>query len=379
MSAKCIEWLDKHNKKGPKLVFDLNRVKENYCLFEKHFSNIKPYYAVKANPNEKVILLLDSLGCYFDCASINEIEKCIALNIKPSKISFGNTIKKEDDIKSAHAKGVRLFAFDTILELNKIAKFAQGSKVFCRIQVPNIGSQWPLSKKFGCSPDMAEKLLTQANVLKLKPIGLSFHVGSQQESVKTWEKAISISSRIYKKFLNKGITMNFLNIGGGFPTNYSKKKTDIKKYAKQILKYLDEKFGKSKPVNIVSEPGRFLVADAGIIESEIILISKKKSKKSKSWVYIDIGRFNGLAETEGEAIKYEIKASNQKNIIKYENFILAGPSCDSHDIIYEKTPCYLPCNIKIGDKLRIFSAGAYTTVYNTNFNGLKLIEEYYID
>ena len=142
---------------------------------------------------------------------------------------------------------------------------------------------------------------------------------------------------------------------------------------------IDKKFGINKPKNIISEPGRFLVADAGIIEAEIILVSKKCSGKSRSWVYIDVGRYNGLAETEGEAIKYLIKVAHNDKKIRKKNFILAGPSCDSHDIIYEKTACYLPHNIQVGDKIRILSAGAYTTVYNTNFNGLPAVEEYYLD
>ncbi len=379
MSSKCIKWLEKHNTKGPKLVFDLNRVKENYQVFKNNFTNIKPYYAVKANPNEKVITLLNSLGSYFDCASINEVERCLSLKIAPSKISFGNTIKKEIDIKAAYSKGVRLFAIDSEIELKKIERNAKGSEVFCRIQVPNKGSEWPLSKKFGCSPEMAEKILTDANKLKLKPVGISFHVGSQQKSLESWEKAIYISSRIYKRFFKKGITMNFLNIGGGFPTHYSKDKINMKKYSQQILKSINKNFGENKPRDIISEPGRFLVADAGVIEAEIILITQKTFKKTRRWVYIDVGRYNGLAETEGEAIKYDIKASNDNKKYKYESFILAGPSCDSHDIIYEKNPCYLPNNIKVGDKIRIFSTGAYTTVYNTHFNGLALLEESYLD
>lgn len=380
MSAKCIEWLDKHNAKGPKLVFDLCRVRKNYELFKKSFLNIKPYYAVKANPHKKVILLLNNLGSFFDCASISEIEKCISLNICPSKISFGNTIKKEEDIKNAYSKGIRLFAFDSKAELEKISRSAKKSKVFCRIQVPNKGSEWPLSKKFGCSPRIAEKLLLNAANKDLIPIGLSFHVGSQQKQIKSWQKAIEITSKTYKNLSKQGLPMNFLNIGGGFPTSYSNNKANLKKYARIILEAIEKNFGNYKPTNIISEPGRYLVADAGVIETEIILISKKTFKKTRTWVYIDVGRYNGLAETEGEAIKYKIKiAKANKKQCKNENFILAGPSCDSHDIIYEKTPCLLPSNIRIGDKLRIFSTGAYTTVYNTQFNGCTLLQEYYLD
>ena len=145
-----------------------------------------------------------------------------------------------------------------------------------------------------------------------------------------------------------------------------------------ILNSINQSFANLKPVRIIIEPGRFLVADAGIIETEVILVSSRDQKNKKRWVYIDVGRYNGLAETEGEAIHYEIKAKSSKKV-KKENFILAGPSCDSHDIIYQKKDCLLPNNIKSGDKLRIFSAGAYTTVYSSKFNGIKSISEYFIE
>ncbi len=374
MTKKCLEWLNSNTNSSPRLVYDLEKVKNNFNEFIKLFGAIKPYYAVKANPSKKILVLLNKLGSNFDCASINEIKICTELGISARKISFGNTIKKKDDIRKAFKLKVNLFAFDCEEELLKISISAPGSNVYCRLQVYNGGAEWPLSKKFGCSPKELEYLLLKAKKIGLNPIGLSFHVGSQQLSKLTWDKAIKISSRIYKKFKKKYFELSFLNIGGGMPADYDGKKIEIKDYAKNILNQINNYYDKAKPKNIIAEPGRFLVASAGILESEVILVKKKKDVR---WLYLDVGRYSGLAETEGEAIKYKIEFSKKNNIEKVK-YVIAGPSCDSHDILYKKKLYKLPKNIKIGDRLRIFSAGSYIISYQSEFNGIKKIKEVFL-
>ena len=374
MTKKCVEWLNNNTNSSPRLVYDLERVKENFSQFVKLFEDIKPYYAVKANPSEKIVALLNRLGSNFDCASINEIKICIDLGISARKISFGNTVKKSEDIQKAFKLGVKLFAFDCEEELLKIREFAPKSNVYCRLQVYNGGAEWPLSKKFGCSSKELEHLLIKARKIGLNPLGLSFHVGSQQLSKKTWEKAIKKTSQIYKKFKKKYFELNFLNIGGGMPVNYENKKIDLKDYAKNILNLINRYYDGSPPENIIAEPGRFLVASAGVLESEVILI---KEKEDIRWLYLDVGRYSGLAETEGEAIKYKIEFSG-KNKAKKVKYIIAGPSCDSHDILYQKKLYTLPKNIKAGDRLRIFSAGSYIISYQSEFNGIKKIKEIFL-
>ena len=374
MTKKCVEWLNNNKNPSPRLVYDLEKVKENFSQFVKLFGFIKPYYAVKANPSEKIIALLNRLGANFDCASINEIKICIELGINARKISFGNTVKKSEDIQKAFKLGVKLFAFDCEEELLKIREFAPKSNVYCRLQVYNGGAEWPLSKKFGCSSKELEHLLIKARKIGLNPLGLSFHVGSQQLSKKTWEKAIKKTSQIYKKFKKKYFELNFLNIGGGMPVNYENKKIDFKDYAKNILNLINRYYDGTTPENIIAEPGRFLVASAGVLESEVILI---KEKEDIRWLYLDVGRYSGLAETEGEAIKYKIEFSG-KNKAKKVKYIIAGPSCDSHDILYQKKLYTLPKNIKAGDRLRIFSAGSYIISYQSEFNGIKKIKEIFL-
>ncbi|MDC3023870.1 type III PLP-dependent enzyme [Alphaproteobacteria bacterium] len=378
MTDKCFKWLEKNKPDSPALVFDLSLVKRNFNHLKSLYKNIDIFYAVKANPNKKIIKLLNSLGSFFDCASIWEIEACISSRVSAEKISYGSTLKKAQDIEKAFKLGVKLFAFDSIEELVKISEKAPGSDIFCRIMVPNGGSDWPLSNKFGCSSKTAESLILKSKTLGLNPIGLSFHVGSQQLSLDTWKKAVSQASNVYKSLSKKNIILSFLNMGGGFPASYKNKINNSKIYSTNILKSVEKSFGNLKPVRIIIEPGRFLVAEAGVIETEIILVSSRDKHNKKRWIYIDVGRYNGLAETEGEAIHYEIRSKSSMKV-KKENFILAGPSCDSHDIIYKNKECILPKNLKCGDKLRILATGAYTTVYSSNFNGIKNVTEYFIE
>ncbi len=377
MTDKCIKWLEKNPLESPKFVLDLEEVKKNYNKFTCYFKGIEPYYAVKANPNKKIIKLLDKLGCKFDCASIKEINECIKLNINANKISFGNTIKKSTDIAEAASLGVNLFVFDCIEELKKISKNAPNSNVFCRIHVSNGGAEWPLSKKFGCNFSDAEILLNEANKLKLIPLGLSFHVGSQQLSTTTWDKAIKTCSTIYKNMAKKGTVLNFINLGGGLPVNYKNEQININEYSKSIKRSLVNHFGNLIPSKIVLEPGRFFVANTAVIETEVILI-KRRGNESYKWIYLDVGRYNGLAETEGEAIKYIIKSPSYNNAQK-SSYVIAGPSCDSHDIVYKKNLYKLPEDLKIGDRLRIFCVGAYTTSYETDFNGIKKMKQVFLD
>ena len=377
MTNNCLKWLDKKQPNSPAFVFDLSMVKKNYLKLKGLFKDIEVFYAVKANPNKEIINLLNKLGSSFDCASLEEIRNCLKSGVSVKKISYGSTLKKEVDIKKAFQLGIRIYAFDSYEELKKISRKAPGASVFCRLMVPNGGAEWPLSKKFGCNYKVAEKLILSAKKIGLNPIGVSFHVGSQQLSKDTWDRAINIASKVFKKLAQKNIILHFLNLGGGLPVPYLKNLLNSKSYSSNILESIKKNFGNRKPARIIMEPGRYLVANAGVIETEVILVSDRGQDNNKRWVYIDVGRYNGLAETEDEAIHYEVKAKGYKNSRK-EKYVLAGPSCDSHDVIYKNKDCILPSKLKCGDKLRIMTAGAYTTVYSSDFNGIKKMSEYFI-
>ena len=377
MSLRKINlFLKNFTKETPYLVIDLSLVANFYQNLKKKFPNSLIYYAVKANPAPEIIKCLKKEGSYFDVSSKKEIQLCLNESVIPSHLSYGNTIKKAKDILWAYNKGVRLFAFDSEEELNKISVNAKSSKVFCRLQVPNQGANWPLSKKFGCSSEMAKKLMLCAHKKGLIPSGLSFHVGSQQTNIDRWKEALSICHEVYLCLKNNDIEIKFINIGGGFPVDYKDFKGNLDNFYKILNREIKKVFGFNK-LQIILEPGRVLVAPAGIIESEVVLVSKKSSKDKVRWVYIDIGRFGGLAETEGEAIKYKIEVVKKKNY-NTAPVIIAGPTCDGADILYEKDSYRLPLNLKAGDRLRIYNTGAYTTVYTSDFNSLERLKEYFI-
>lgn len=369
MTDRIREFLRARPDDGPRLVIDIDVVRDNYTTFAKAFPDTRVFYAVKANPAPEILELLAKLGSCFDCASIGEIEMALAAGATADRISYGNTIKKERDIARAFERGVRLFAVDCEAEVEKIARTAPGSKVFCRILCDGESAEWPLSRKFGCVPEMAPRVLDRAQQLGLHPYGISFHVGSQQRNPRMWDGALASAAAIFREMAERGITLSMVNLGGGFPTKYLKDIPTAQTYAKEIFASLKAHFGNRIPETII-EPGRGMVGNAGIIEAEVVLVSKKSDDASDvRWVYLDIGKFHGLAETMDEAIRYPIRTPRDGDTLIPS--VLAGPTCDSVDVMYEKEPYLLPFSLEIGDKVLIEGTGAYTTTYSSQaFNGM---------
>ena len=361
---------------GPVLVVDLDVVKTNYQNFAKTLPDTRVFYAVKANPAPEVLSLLAGLGSCFDTASIPEIEMVLAAGASPDRISFGNTIKKERDIARAFALGVRLYAVDCKAEVEKVARAAPGSKVFCRILCDGAGAEWPLSRKFGCEPNMAVDVLEHSHKLGLDAHGVSFHVGSQQRNTNAWDRALASAAAIFRDCGERGINLSMVNLGGGFPTKYLKNVPTVKSYGSAIFRALRRHFGNRIPETII-EPGRGMVGNAGIIESEVVLISKKSEEDDVRWVYLDIGKFGGLAETMDESIRYPIRTARDGD--EMAPCVLAGPTCDSADVLYEKQPYALPVSLEIGDKVLIEGTGAYTSTYAAvAFNGFSPLKTIHI-
>jgi ornithine decarboxylase len=331
------------------------------------------FYAVKANPAPEILSLLAELGSCFDAASVPEIEMVLAAGATPDRISYGNTIKKEADVARAFRLGVRLYAVDCEAEVDKIARAAPGSKVFCRILTDGEGAEWPLSRKFGCAPEMAVTVLEHAHRAGLRAHGVSFHVGSQQCDPRMWDRALASAAAIFRECAERGISLAMVNLGGGFPTRYLKDVPAVTQYARAIFGSLRRHFGNRIPETII-EPGRGMVGNAGVIQSEVVLVSKKGAEEKLRWVYLDIGKFGGLAETMDESIRYPIRTPRDGEATT--PCVLAGPTCDSADVLYEKTPYELPISLEIGDKVLIEGAGAYTTTYAAvAFNGFAPLKQ----
>ena len=358
------------------LVVDLDVVRDNYNTFAKTLPDTRVFYAVKANPAPEVLALLAKLGSCFDTASVPEIEMALAAGATPDRISFGNTIKKERDIARAYALGIRLYAVDCKAEVEKVARAAPGSRVFCRILSDCVGAEWPLSRKFGCEPSMAADVLEHAHKLGLEAHGVSFHVGSQQRNTNAWDRALAQAAAVFRECGDRGINLAMVNLGGGFPTKYLKNVPSVKSYGSAIFRALRRHFGNRIPETII-EPGRGMVGNAGIIEAEVVLVSKKSEDDDVRWVYLDIGKFGGLAETMDESIRYPIRTPRDGG--ETGPCVLAGPTCDSADVMYEKQPYALPVSLEIGDKVLIEGTGAYTSTYAAvAFNGFAPLKTVHI-
>lgn len=361
---------------GPCHVVDLDVVRENFATYRRSLPDSRIYYAVKANPAVEVLIALAELGASFDCASVQEVEMVLAIGVGADRISYGNTIKKERDIARAYQHGVRLFAVDAKEEVEKISRAAPRSKVFCRILCDGQGAEWPLSRKFGCEDKMAISVLEFAGASGLVPRGISFHVGSQQTNPEAWDSALASASAIFREMRERGIELGMVNLGGGFPTRYLRNVPDATRYGEAIRKALLKNFGNRVPETII-EPGRGMVGNAGTIRAEVVLVSRKSEEDSMRWVYLDIGKFGGLAETMDEAIRYPLRTARDGEAT--EPCIIAGPTCDSADVLYEKDPMDLPLSLSVGDEVFIECTGAYTTTYSSHgFNGFPPLETYII-
>ena len=365
-------------KETPFVVIDTEVIDQHYKNLVEGFPIADIFYAMKANPAPEILTMLRDHGASFDVASIYELDKLLAIGgVDGERISYGNTIKKSRDVRYFYDKGVRMFATDSEADLRNIAKAAPGARVYVRILTEGTQTaDWPLSRKFGCQTDMAMDLLVLARDLGLIPYGVSFHVGSQQRDIGAWDAAIGKVKVIFERLKEEdGIELQMINMGGGFPANYISRTNDLKTYAEEINRFLDEDFGTELP-RIILEPGRSLISNAGILVSEVVLISRKSHTALNRWVFTDVGKFSGLIETLDEAIKYPIYTEKSGEL---EEVVIAGPTCDSADIMYENYKYGLPLNLAIGDRLYWLSTGAYTTTYSAiEFNGFPPLASYYV-
>jgi ornithine decarboxylase len=374
---KIASFLGRNSFERPTLVLDIDRIAARYEALERGLKGARIHYAVKANPHPQVIARLVRMGAGFDAASRAEIALCLAQGAAPADISFGNTIKRPADIAWAHGLGIDLFAADAEEELVKLASFAPGARVYLRLLVEHSQADWPLGRKFGCAPEEALRLTGLAWNLGLRPVGLSFHVGSQTREAAMWGPVLDMVAGVWREVCAAGFPLELLNIGGGFPAFYGEPVQEVETYSAEVMVQVRNRIGDEAKC-IMAEPGRGLVAEAGVSAAEVRLVSRKRASDIARWVYLDIGRFSGLAETEGEAIRYQIETSadgDDTGCCETGPCIVAGPSCDSADVLYEKRPVQLPLALKAGDKVRILACGAYTTTYaSVGFNGFPPLD-----
>ncbi len=376
-SAKIEQFLREQRPPTPFVVIDVDLVEARYHQLARAIPGSVTYYAVKANPARPILERLAALGSSFDVASPGEIDMCLAAGITPERISYGNTIKKRRDVAYAASVGVTKFTVDSLEELDKVADVAPGSSVCVRLRHDCGGADWPLSRKFGCEAADVVRLLVAASERGLR-CGVSFHVGSQQRDLEAWDRTLEVVASCFERARRQGANPTFLNLGGGYPGTYREQSPSIAAYGDAVTSALSRWFPDGLD-EIMVEPGRYMVADAGVLRSEVVLVSRRSPEDFERWVYLDCGKFHGLAETMDEAIRYRLRTPHDAAHGPTGAVCLAGPTCDSADVLYEKSNYELPLALAEGDFVDVLSAGAYTTTYSSvGFNGFGPLQEHFV-
>jgi ornithine decarboxylase len=358
-------FLDERDPPTPCLVVDTDVVAARAREFSAAFPAALIRYAVKANPAPPVLDALVAAGIGFDVAGPAELELCLDRGADPADLAYGNPIKKPRDIAFAFGHGVREFTSDAAADVDHLGRYAPGSAVSIRVVLDAPDSVTPFGRKFGCAPGEALDLVLRAAERGLQP-GLAFHVGSQQPDVTAWETGIATAAKLFAEAAAQGVAMTRLNLGGGFATFHRTAVPPLAAYAATIEAALGAYFPETRP-EVLLEPGRVLVADAGLLRTEVVLVA---SRDERRWVYLDIGRYNGLAEAENEAIAYRFEPVDADGPVG--PVVLAGPTCDGDDVLYQRTPYELPLSLRTGDRLDLPGTGAYTASYaSVGFNGIE--------
>jgi ornithine decarboxylase len=360
---KVLKYLDKEHIETPCLLIDGSKVREKVKLIGRYIKNSKVFYAVKANPDIKILRYLNKLKLGFEISSEGELEILSKLRIKPERIISSNPVKSLKFLNMAASYGIRYFSFDSRDEVEKLAEVIPDCNVYIRLSVPNEGSEWPLSKKFGVELDEALDLLCYSREEALNPVGITFHVGSQCTNIYNWNIALDKAKALWELADKKGIRLTLLNIGGGYPIKYTKDVVSIETIEKNVDALIYDRFPRNTEIHI--EPGRAVIGDAGILVATVI---GKAKRSDEDWLYIDVGVFNGLMESVG-GIKYSYIVESSKQAKYKKSWTIAGPSCDSFDIIDSNVEFTEP---NINSLILILSSGAYTVSYASEFNGFSL-------
>jgi ornithine decarboxylase len=330
----------------PHLELDLGVVAGRYAELSMLFGAV--YYAVKACPEPAVLRTLAALGCGFDVASASEVELCLAAGADPARISHGNPVRGPGEAAWAAERGVRRFVTDSAEDR---ALLPADAEVLVRVLVSDTGSATPFLGKFGAAPLEAARLARGA-------AGVAIHVGSQQVRPETFADGVRVALQVAER---AGIEDPILDVGGGLPVAYREPVPPLAEFAEAI-------HAAARGARVVVEPGRALVAEAGVLRTRVLRVSRRPGVDHRRWVYLDCGRYQGLAETEGEAIAYPVRVPGRSGPLG--PVVLSGPTCDGDDVLYRRTPVALPLDLAAGDVVELGHAGAYTASYaSVGFNG----------
>jgi ornithine decarboxylase len=355
------------NTTTPSLILDFSIVQNTYNHFLDSFPGGQVFYAMKANANPQIVRLVVENGGSLEIASLAELERALDAGATGERIICSNPIKNPVFLQRMHEENVYAVVVDSTYELEKVALYMPGCRVYARLAVDNHGSVLPLAGKFGVNGDEAMSLLNEARDLGLNPIGLSFHVGSQCLRVSNWVSAIRTCGEIWRQATENGHEFYLLDIGGGFPAGHYHDPNipSLDEIGIAVMQAIHDHIPHPNPM-LVMEPGRGLVGESGILVATVV---GKARRGMDEWLYLDAGVFNGLMETyEGFPPVAHHLSSDVIERSKM-SYTLAGPSCDSCDVIARG---YQLPETHIGDRLVFYDAGAYTNEYAVAFNGFPI-------
>ena len=346
----------------PFLILDTAIVRGKVGRFRAAMPRVRPHYAVKANPDRRVLKVLAQEGCGFEIASTAELDVLLALGVPAAEVFYSNPVKSRESIAYAAGKGVEWFVVDSTDELRRVFETRRDAKTYLRIATPNIGSDWPLSGKFGAGAGDAREIVAVAASLGADLAGVTFHVGSQCRNPENWRVALEKARSLFDAMTKSGLRPRLLNIGGGYPVRHIKPIPSIEVIGAVVNEGL-KAFGDE--VQVIAEPGRYLVSDAGYFVCRVLGTATRAGKR---WMHWDAGLFGGVIESS-EGLRYRIRTDRAGPDVSWT---VGGPTCDSVDIVMRDEP--LPADLQEGDFIYIHNAGAYTTAYASQFNGFPLPE-----
>jgi ornithine decarboxylase len=344
----------------PFLLVDSDIIRNKARRFKAAMPQVQPHYAVKANPDPRVLRTMIEEGVGFEIASISELDLLLELGVSAADIYYSNPMKSRAYLEYAAAKGVEWYVLDSVEELRKIASVKADAKLYLRIDTPNIGSDWPLAGKFGTHAAEIKEIINEAAAIKADLAGVTFHVGSQCRNPQNWRVGIERAKKVFADMRQAGLSPRLLNIGGGYPVRHVKPIPSIEVIGDIVNAAIADL---PNNIRIMAEPGRYLVSDAAYFVCRVVGTATRNGKR---WMYWDAGMFGGVIEVT-EGLRYEILSDRKAQDIPWS---IAGPTCDSVDILMRDE--MLPEDIQEGDFIYIPNAGAYTTAYASNFNGFPL-------
>ncbi len=345
---------------SPLLILSLKQIEENYNCLKQYMPRVRVFYAIKANPHQRILETMINLGSSFDVASDGEINLLHDMGVSGERLIYANPVKTTGGLQACRQCGVQKMTFDSASEIDKIKAVCPDASVLLRLRIDNSSAHVDLNKKFGAAREDALALMLKAKEAGLDMAGIAFHVGSQTVSADPYLQALDIVRELFEEAEKAGLNLRILDIGGGFPIPEPKVKFNFPEMLKQINARLDEDFPETE---IWAEPGRYICGTAVNLITSVIGVNERGGQP---WYFLDeglYGTFSGVIFDQWDFKLISFKEGDEKVAATF-----AGPSCDSLDIMFRGK---MTVPLEVDDLLLVPSCGAYTSASATTFNGFS--------